>query len=175
MKGQYFSFDAIVASVIFILALVALLSYWHSIKSFLDYQNDPISKDAIKISNLIFAPPSPSSNCADIERFGLGISWNDRRVDASLLDCAIRQSSIDPEWLSRTLGTPYTVCIVVTEVADLAHGKRFVNGADPSVDLDNDGIPDDVDDVVKLRRTATVYDRTDGSNYLATFDVILYK
>ncbi len=49
MKGQYFSFDAIIASVIFVMALVALLSYWHSVKSYLDSQNDEISKEAIQI------------------------------------------------------------------------------------------------------------------------------
>ena len=41
-KGQYFSFDAIVASVIFVLALVALLSYWHSVRSYLEHENSGI-------------------------------------------------------------------------------------------------------------------------------------
>ncbi|MFH1520891.1 MAG: hypothetical protein ABID61_04550 [Candidatus Micrarchaeota archaeon] len=168
MKGQYFSFDAIVASVIFVLALVALLSYWHSVKSFLDYQNDPISKDAIRVSNLLFTPPSPSADCDTIEKFGLALSWSDRRVNSSLLNCAIQKTNdlVDPDagpnWLHIKLGTQYMAALNITNVT-----------GGPTISIGNSP-PADVLHIVKIRRLATVVN-DDGSTYLVTMDLSLYK
>jgi hypothetical protein len=159
MKGQYFSFDAIIASIIFILALVALLSYWHSIRSFLEYQSDPLSKDAIKISNLLFTPPSPSTSCASISHLGFASSWSDKRVNSSILTCA---SSKDQDWLRDRLGTAYNVSMTVTNLAD--HSVVRIGGSVPSSAMN----------VVKIRRLATVVNNT-GGTYLATVDMALYK
>jgi hypothetical protein len=160
MKGQYFSFDAIIASVIFVLALVALLSYWHSVRSFLDFQNDALSKDAVRVSNLIFTPPSPSSNCADIERLGFAFDWDDRRVDESLLICA---ENMDQKDLRDTLGTSNALYI---EVKNLANDNlRKIGG---------EKVPSNATDVVKIRRLATVVDSA-GDTYLASIDMSVYK
>src|SRR4030095_11187340 len=114
MKGQYFSFDAIIGAVIFVLALVALLSYWHSIRSFLDYQNDPLSKDVIRVSNLLFTPASPSADCTTMNRLGFAMSWDDKRTDESVIECAAGQSQ---EWLKSRLSTPYNISIKFTNLA----------------------------------------------------------
>lgn len=159
MKGQYFSFDAIIASVIFVLALVALLSYWHSVRSFLDYQNDPLSKEAIRVSNLLFTPPSPSSNCGTMGRLGLTKDWDDRRVEAAILDCAKTKSG---DWLRSVLGTPYGASIKVT---NLANGSVITIGGDVPVSAAN---------VVKIRRLATVINAT-GGTYLAAIDLSMYR
>jgi len=168
MKGQYFSFDAIIAAVIFIMALVALLSYWHSVKSYLDYQNDPVSQDAVRISNLLFTPPTPSpppgasSVCDGMTRLGFSISWDDRRVDQSIVDCTSTAAS-NPEFLQRVLGTPYDVEIDVT---DLSYARPTVVIGAP--------VPADAIEVVKMRRLATIVNQSDGSNYPAAFDISLY-
>ncbi len=159
MKGQYFSFDAIIASVIFVLALVALLSYWHSVRSFLDYQDDPLSKDAIRISNLLFTPPSPSASCASIDRLGFARAWDDRRADQSLIDCAGTQSQA---WLRQRLGTPYGVSIRVTDLSD---GTSSLIGGD---------VPSGTANIVRIRRLSTVVNAT-GSTSLAAVDLAMYK
>jgi hypothetical protein len=159
MKGQYFSFDAIMASVIFVLALVALLSYWHSVRSFLDFQNDQISKDAVTISNLLFTPASPSPDCATMDRLGFAIDWADLRVNESVIDCSKAQSQ---EWLRSRLGTAYNVSIKITDLAD---GSTSVVGGD---------VPAGATNVVKIRRVATVMNST-GGTYLATVDLSLYQ
>ncbi len=159
MKGQYFSFDAIVAAVIFVLALVALLSYWHSVRSFLDYQNDPLSKDAIRVSNLLFTPPSPSSSCGSMEHFGLVRAWDDRRVDTSILDCAGAQTQ---SWLRQKLGTPYGTSIKIT---NMANGSISTIGGD---------VPPGTANVVKIRRLATVVNSSNAT-YLAAVDLTLYR
>lgn len=158
MKGQYFSFDAIMASVIFVLALVALLSYWHSVRSFLDFQNDQISKDAITVSNLLFTPASPSADCAGMEKLGFALDWADRRVNQSVIDCSKSQTQ---EWLRSRLGTAYNVSIKFTDLAD--GSSTFVGG----------DVPAGATNVVKIRRVATVMNGT--STYLATVDLSLYQ
>ncbi len=159
MKGQYFSFDAIIASVIFVLALVALLSYWHSVRSFLDYQADPLSKDAIRVSNLLFTPPAPSTDCATMDRLGFARAWDDRRVETGLVACAASQSQ---DWLRSRLGTAYGTSISVT---NLANGTvTQIGGA----------IPDSAANVVKIRRLATIINET-GGTYLAAIDLSMYR
>jgi hypothetical protein len=160
MKGQYFSFDAIIASVIFVLALVALLSYWHSVRSFLEYQNDPLSKEAIRVSNLLFVPGSPSSDCASMSGFGLANSYEDRRVNASIIHCI--NATKDEAWLKTALGTPYNVSIKVIKVSD---GSSILLGADVPA----------ANNVVKLRRLSSVVNSSDGTTYLAAFDLSMYK
>jgi hypothetical protein len=161
MKGQYFSFDAIMASVIFVLALVALLSYWHSVRSFLDFQNDQISKDAIKVSNLLFTPPTPSADCATMDRLGFALDWNDRRANQSIIDCSKSQSQ---DWLRSRLGTPYGISIKIT---NLANGSIEYVGGD---------VPSGTTNVVKIRRLATVVNGSATSDtYLASVDLSLYQ
>lgn len=160
MKGQYFSFDAIIASVIFVLALVALLSYWNSVRSFLDYQNDPLSKDAIRVSNLLFIPPSPSSSCASMGTLGFAMDWSDRRVNSSIIECA---STKDQAWLRQRLSTSYGVAINVTNIAD------------DSVVSIGGSVPASAMNVVRIRRLATVLNDTDGTTHLAAFDLTMYR
>jgi hypothetical protein len=166
MKGQYFSFDAIIAAVIFVMALVALLSYWHSVKSYLDYQADPLSREAVRISNLLFTPPSPSPDCTAMSRFGFSLAWDDRRINSSILDCASLMTGVSPTWLKQRLGTPYEVSIIVSDLSSDIPATVAVIG----------GSADDVknaEEVVKMRRLATVVN-PDGSTYLAAFDLSLY-
>ena len=166
MKGQYFSFDAIIASVIFVLALVALLSYWHSVRSFLDYQSGELSKDAIRISNLLFTPsaftPSaPSADCESIERLGFAIAWDDKRADSSVIACPQGQDQV---WLRGRLGSSYNVSIKITNLAD-----------DTVVATLGGPVPDSANDVVKIRRLTTVVDSTAGTDYLAAVDLSVYN
>jgi len=160
MKGQYFSFDAIIASVIFVLALVALLSYWHSVKSFLDFQGEELSKDAIRISNLLFTPPTPPSAGCAITKLGLSLAWDDKRVNSSVIECARDQ---EQGWLRERLGTPNNVSIRITNVADGTE-VATLGGA----------VPSDAGDIVKIRRLATVVNE-DGTNYPAAIDLSVYK
>ena len=58
MKGQYFSFDAIIASVVFVLTVLALMSYWNSVKAGMETYSDETTKEAIRISDLLLSPRS---------------------------------------------------------------------------------------------------------------------
>ncbi len=160
MKGQYFSFDAIIASVIFVMALIALLSYWYAVKNYLESQNDELEKEAIRISNLLLSPSYPSSDCSQIESLGLAKSWNDSRIDADIFQC---QSLGDKEWVKEKLATGYGVSITVTKLPEL---DRWTIGGEPSPE---------VREVVRMHRFATLLDETDGSTRLAVIELALYR
>ena len=160
MKGQYFSFDAIIGSVIFILALVALLSYWHSVRSFLDYQNDPLSSEVTRVSNLLFVPP-PTTDCASMKQFGLAVSFDDPRVNSSIITCI--NDTKNETWLQTALATPYNVSIEVTDLS----------GTNPTVYLGGQVPTSKLINVVKMRRLSSVVN-PDGTTYLAAFDLTMY-
>jgi len=164
MKGQYFSFDAIIASVIFVMALVALLSYWHSVKAYLDYQNDDLSREAIRISNLLFTPPSPGPSCDSMTRFGLSKSWDDRRLDSSVLACA---EGKDTAWLQEMLGTSYKVRMDITKLTD--HPSTISIG-DPMPPAPAENL-----DIVQITRAATIYNKTSGERVPASIELVLYR
>ncbi|NYZ77466.1 hypothetical protein H0O02_04095 [Candidatus Micrarchaeota archaeon] len=160
-KGQYFSFDAIIASVIFMMALVLLLSYWHSVKVFLDYQTSDVIKESMRIASLLFVPAYPEGvGCGSIQNLGFAVSWEDKRVDKELLACAYALSGAE---LKEKLGTPYNVSITVTYLDD---GTWFMIG---------NLVPSDAREVVNMRRAATVYGASDESTRLATVDVSVYR
>lgn len=157
-KGQYFSFDAIIATVIFIMAIVLLLSYWHSVKLFLDYQTSDVSKETMRIASLLFIPAFPEgADCSGIENIGFANTWEDKRIRNDLLECARSDSS----WLNGKIGSPYNISIRVTNVND---GSFYYIG---------DTIPAEASEVSNMRRAATIlYD--DGNTSLAIFDISVY-
>ncbi len=160
MKGQYFSFDAIIASVIFVMALVALLSYWYSVKAYLDNQNDDLSREAVRISNVLFIPSPPlSSRCGD-GRVGFAVSWDDKRLNRTLLECA-RDENND-ELLRKHLGYSYNLSILVSPIS-----------ATRPIQIGSNA-PDTATQIVNLYRVASVVDES-GTTTLAQVKLTMYK
>lgn len=158
-KGQYFSFDAIIATVIFMMAIVLLLSYWHSVKLFLDYQTSDVSKETMRVASLLFVPAFPEgAGCSGVENLGFAVSWEDKRVREDLLECARGDSG----WFSAKLGSQYNMSIKVTDVDD---GSWYYLGGD---------VPSDATEVSNMRRAATVV-HDDGTTSLAVFDISVYR
>ncbi len=55
-KGQYFSFDAIVSVVIFVMAITILLSHWYSLKTKMNEQTTYLQDEALRISEILLGP-----------------------------------------------------------------------------------------------------------------------
>ncbi len=163
MKGQYFSFDAIIAAVIFLMAVVLLLSYWHSIKTFLDYQTSDAMKENMRIASLLFIPPDGSPTCSGIDELGFALSWDDRRVDQNIIDIAGSCASADSDWLKLRLSSPYDVYIKV----------NYLDGTSPA-SIGEQPVAENTSEVVNMRRAAAVV-QDDGSTKLAFFDVYVYR
>lgn len=60
LKGQYFSMDAIVASVIFVLALSLLMSHFFALRAQNDSRSSYLMDDAYRISEMLLGPGDPS-------------------------------------------------------------------------------------------------------------------
>jgi len=158
MKGQYFSFDAIIAAVIFMMAIVMLLGYWHSVKSFLEYQSGAVSREAMRVASALFVPAFPEgSDCSRMVNLGFSISWNDRRVNESIISCSAAQPS---NWLKEKFSSPYNVSMKF----NYDGSDTWIGEADPESDSE----------VVKMRRAATIVKET-GETALATVDIYLYR
>jgi len=168
-KGQYFSFDAIIASVIFMIAVVMLLSYWHSVKTFLEYQSGDMSREAMRIAAMLLSPPSPSyasgNNCGSMQSIGLVNSFVDKTINKSTLEC-LRQQSKQPDFLKSKFATPYNVVINVSSISSTGPGKfSYTIGTLSSKTTS---------EIVKIRRIATVVSE-DGKTTMATIDVYLFR
>ena len=60
-KGQYFSFDAIVATVIMVVAVTSLAAYWFGAQSVVESHNNPLYADALRISDSLLSRGSPDN------------------------------------------------------------------------------------------------------------------
>lgn len=147
-KGQYFSFDAIVASVIFILTFISLITYWFSVKSSLESKNDEITREAARISDYLLTPSV------------LAISYEDKRVNIS----ALSHIPGSEEQLRKEYNSPYDMYL---EAYNASSGSVpfLTRGVKPA---------NDSRDVAKVRRIFTLYV---NSTYEmpAAIDVYLYR
>jgi len=163
-RGQYFSFDAIIASVIFVLTLVMLLSYWHSVRTYLDYQANDLNKEATRLSNLLFTPPN--GTCSSMGRLGLAISFTDKRMNETLLSCMNGVAAND---LQAYLGAAYNVSIVVTDTY-YSPNKVWILGPDPGAH----DFSANLTEISKVRRIGTLAS-SNGQDHIATVDLYVYR
>ena len=160
-KGQYFSFDAIIASVIFMMAVVMMLGYWHSVKTFLEFQSGDTTKEAMRISSVLFSPSFPQGvDCTVMKTVGFANSWDDKRINESVLTCA--STKVPTNWLKTELTSAYNVTIKVTYLGDDTP-KYVIGAAEPFSNTE----------IVKMRRAGTVV--TPTGSVPATFDIYVYR
>ena len=157
LKGQYFSFDAMIGSIIFILAIVTLLSYWHSVDSALEFQTNSIFRDAVRVSDLSFTP-GDAGDCNAQNRLGFTESWGSKKISLKKLQCA---KTLTPEQVKQKFAESYEISIDV-------NGEFYI-GQDMGL-LDTSKISN----IAKFRRVATVVD-SDGKEQIYYFDYYAYR
>ncbi len=86
MKGQYFSFDAVIATVIMVVAITSLAAYWLGVQSVVESRNNPLYADALRIAESLVSPGSPAnwteeSGLDSVRQIGLAKSY-DGELDA---------------------------------------------------------------------------------------------
>jgi len=163
LKGQYFSFDAIIATVIFILALISLLSYWHSLRSIFESQGGDIISDATRISELLLTPgyPQDADSCDNMEQLGLTLSWSDKRINATKLACA---EGLDKDTLRAFFNTRFKLSIRFSGV-----DKTYIIGENINL-LDQSQL----NNIVKVRRVVSIL-HGNNEEELASMDVFVYE
>ena len=160
-KGQYFSFDAIVGSVIFILALVTLLSYWYSLRTALNSQTNDLTREALRISDLILTPGYPAGvSCNDMKQLGFSMSWQDRRINKTKFECAkaIKDEKILREKFSSSFNISMKIGKVDNIIATIGDDISLIQPKQ----------------IAKVRRVVTILDEKNEEN-LVYFDIYVYQ
>jgi hypothetical protein len=118
-KGQFFSYDAIVAGVLFAVLLSILFVYWTSLRSLLFTQIDDMFRTSLELSNALLTPGYPADwTVSDVRQIGITTDFNSMRVDGAKLANLRNLSDTDYESMRSKLGLgPYQYRIVVGNVA----------------------------------------------------------
>lgn len=163
-KGQYFSFDAIISSVIFILTLISLISYWQSVRSTLDYQNSEISKEAIRISDNLFLVGGNDCKTS----LGFALSPNTKQLS----DNYISSCSIDDIGLKKKFSTAFNVSIYFDfkTSGNGCSSDSYILGSD----IKNPSAPIKIKNLAKVQRVASISCNSESSG-LASVEVMVYE
>ena len=158
MKGQYFSFDAIIASLIFLMAIVSLISYWQSLRTSVGYQNSEMVGEAFRISDTLMTQGYPPDElCQDMEQAGLALE-SGRISSRKVEECgALTEDELKDKTLS-----PYNITV------------NFIKGADVFARL-GPSISDEAEDIVRVRRIVSIYNETSEEGFVASMDIYLYR
>lgn len=165
-KGQYFSFDAIVAAVIFILTIISLLSYWYSTRSSMEYQDNEIMREAIRASDLLFTAQPSGSGC----QLGFAESWGSKVLNRSAIEkCA----SAPMDELKARFGLAYNITVNF-EVQDAGAGLSLSTD-DAMVGAIRNGQVNS--EIAKIQRVAAIREgKANGElAYPAVVEVYLYR
>lgn len=162
MKGQYFSFDAIIGASIFILTLVAILSYWYGVSSSIEQQQSSFAKEAIRIADILYSPTTIP--------YGVTVNWTDRHLVWDKIDSEFCDGD---DSASEILGSEYGVAI---------HFSTREGGDEDCWWLSTSAYPDSVDEdqyvssneIYRIRRTAS-YLFEDGRTELGYVDIYVYN
>ncbi len=101
MKGQYFSFDAIIATVIMVLAFSSLISYWYGAQAVVEDRVGSRLADANRIAETLLSPGSPEDwddedvvqDMGDIRQIGIATGFNNE-LDLDKVD--LLEGNADP-------------------------------------------------------------------------------
>ena len=97
MKGQYFSFDAIIATVIMVLAFSSLVAYWYGAQAVVESRNYSRLADANRIAESLLSPGSPSdwnqlSYTYQIRQLGIATSFGNE-LDMAKVDALVANAN----------------------------------------------------------------------------------
>ena len=160
MKGQYFSFDAIIGASIFILTLIAILSYWYGVSNSIEQQQTVFSREAIRIADLLYSP-------SDVP-YGITMNWSDRHINST----KIMEDFCGQSTAKETLGSEYAVAIHFTNREGDLFGPPCWWTSDVAEAQASDYIY--ATDVYRLRRVGS-YLTESGETELGYVDIYVYN
>jgi len=117
MRGQYFSFDVIVALALFVLTFMFVLSYWFSIHSVMETQYSSSQDVAQRIGNALMTPGIPEnweSDFSSAQSIGLATNYTNPVISEDKWTELSGQTSDDIEEKLNSGG--WHVCINITTV-----------------------------------------------------------
>lgn len=114
-KGQFFSYDAIVAGVLFILLLTILYNYWNSLRTAVSVRIDDSSRIALSVSNVLLTPGYPLDwNSSNFNQIGLAEDYNTIKLSEAKVSNLSLISYVNYELMKEKLGVgPYEIYIKI--------------------------------------------------------------
>ena len=136
MEGQYFSFDAVIATVIMVVAITSLAAYWLGVQSVVESRNNPLYADALRIAESLVSPGSPAnwtqeSNLDNVRQIGLTTDFSGELSRSKILsfdDLVQHQMKYND---TRRLMRAPSEYFVQLEQTDNPQGEYFEIGARP--------------------------------------------
>lgn len=137
MKGQYFSFDAIIASVIMVVAITSLTAYWFGVQSVVESKSSPMYADALRVAESLVSPGSPENwtlyagtqaGLSQIRQIGLTKSYGgelDLAKITTLQNLSLTGNYVQAGRIMRVPGEYY---IVIEQTDNPTSGKHFEIG-----------------------------------------------
>ncbi len=95
MKAQYFSFDVMIASIIFVLSFTLLFSFWSQTQSIEQTKDNNIANIGLKISNTLLTAGNPPDWTNFPIQIGLYHNSTDPRVYENKVDWLINYNYSD--------------------------------------------------------------------------------
>lgn len=160
MKGQYFSFDAIIGASIFILTLVAIFSYWYGVSNSIEQQQSTLAKEAIRIADILYSPTEIP--------YGLTVNWSDRHLVWEKIDGLCEENDAQ-----EVLGSEYGVAIYFTD----REGENecwWYSSEYPGIESVGDEGYTLSNEIYKIRRVGS-YLMDDGTTELGYVDIYVYN
>ena len=159
MKGQYFSFDAIIGASIFILTLVALLSYWYGVSSSIEQQQTVYAKEAIRIADILYSPTTVP--------YGITVNWSDKHIDLTKVETEFCGSTD----ANTVLGSEYGVAIYFTDRI----GEVVPAGCLWTSDIPEALVTEsNASEIYRVRRVGSYLD-SEGNTTLGYVDIYVYN
>jgi hypothetical protein len=121
MKGQYFSFDAIVAAIIVVLAFSMFASYWFSMQQITESRSNDMRLEAMRVAESMISPGSPqnwaSGGPSNVRQIGLTQNFTNA-INKSKVDVFFGWSNpgqVDSMRRILQLPSSYNYTVVITQ------------------------------------------------------------
>jgi hypothetical protein len=117
-KGQVWSYDLIVASIIFITAMAILAYFWWSARTNMSENKDAIIRESLKVSDVLMSPGIPSnwntlvnisnqSTWSNVQQIGLAESWTNQSLSLDKVYKLTNMSIINYSYVQSKVRSSY--------------------------------------------------------------------
>jgi hypothetical protein len=117
-KGQVWSYDLIIASIVFVMAMAVLAFFWWSVRTNMSEDKEAIIRESFKVSDVLMSPGIPQnwsmlvnlsdqSTWSNVQEIGLAESWTNGSISADKLYKLINMSSANSSIVQNKLRSRY--------------------------------------------------------------------
>jgi len=139
-KGQVWSYDLIVGSILFVIAMGVLAFFWWSARTNISENKDAIVREAVKVSDVLVSPGIPTNwsasvdpanvnTWAGLQQIGLAEDWDTNVLSVDKISKFMQMSLVDYSLLKTKLRSRYDFYMELTFYNDTSEEAVKMNGA----------------------------------------------